>query len=264
MAAGIIQGTVTTTSGETIEMSWLVDDTVTPTKWYNASHPVNSAGASAAFGSGANGATVPRVALATDSPGVTAVGQTTKAASLPVAIASDQEIAHDGVDSGSPTKIGMRALAHGTNPTAVAAADRTDWLANRAGVPWVIGGHPNIITRSHLIADSDGAQTDAALLTVSAGSKIVVTQLSVKADASNTTNVAVKVGFGAATIPAASLAGTAAILLEGQFAASGGHQIGNGSGILGVGADGEDLRITCGDPVSGNLRVTYSYYTIES
>lgn len=90
MAAGIIQGTVTTTSGETIELSWLVDDTGTPTKWWNLGHPVNAAGASVAFGSGANGATVPRVALATDSPGVTALGQAAAAASLPVVIASDQ------------------------------------------------------------------------------------------------------------------------------------------------------------------------------
>ena len=30
---------------------------------------------------------------------------------------------HDAVDDGSPVKIGGRAIAHGTNPTAVAAAD---------------------------------------------------------------------------------------------------------------------------------------------
>ena len=66
MAAGIIQGTVTTTEGETVELSWLVDDTGTPTKWWNVSHLVNSAGNSAAFGSGTNGVTVPRVTVATD------------------------------------------------------------------------------------------------------------------------------------------------------------------------------------------------------
>lgn len=44
MAAGIIQGTVTTTTGETIEMSWLVDDTGTPTKWYNVGHLVGGDG----------------------------------------------------------------------------------------------------------------------------------------------------------------------------------------------------------------------------
>lgn len=44
MPAGIIQGTATTTSGETIELSWLVDDTGTPTKWYNVGHLVGSDG----------------------------------------------------------------------------------------------------------------------------------------------------------------------------------------------------------------------------
>ncbi len=174
------------------------------------------------------------------------------------------DVAAGATDSGNPLKVGMRALAHGTNPTAVAAAQRTDWLANRAGVPWVIGGHPNIITRSHIIAASDGAQTDAALLTISTGSKIVITQISATMDAANSVNVAVKIGFGTATIPAASLAGTAAILLEGQFAGGGGHQKGNGAGIIGIGADNEDLRITSGSPTGGNIRVTYSYYTIES
>lgn len=59
--------------------------------------PTNTAGNAAAFGSGVNGATVPRVALATDSPGVTTLGQTTKSASLPVALASDQLLAVYGI-----------------------------------------------------------------------------------------------------------------------------------------------------------------------
>lgn len=90
MAAGIIYQTVTTTTGETVELAFYVDDTVTPTTWIPARMPVNTAGSPVAFGSGANGATVPRVALATDSPGVTALGQAAMAASLPVAIASNQ------------------------------------------------------------------------------------------------------------------------------------------------------------------------------
>jgi hypothetical protein len=49
----------------------------------------NTAGNADAYGSGANGATVPRVALATDSPGVTTLGQSTAAGSLPVVEASD-------------------------------------------------------------------------------------------------------------------------------------------------------------------------------
>ena len=96
MAAGIIQGTVTTTTGETIEMSWLVDDTVTPTKWYNVSHLVNAAGAGAAFGSGVAGTTVLRVLSATDDPIVT---QLTAGA---LTIAKAEDVASGGGDVGVP------------------------------------------------------------------------------------------------------------------------------------------------------------------
>jgi hypothetical protein len=171
---------------------------------------------------------------------------------------------HDAVDDGSPVKIGGRAIAHGTNPTAVAAADRTDWYFNRAGVPFFIGGHPNVVTKSATIDDADGAQTDASLITVTAGTKIVVTAISATCSAANSGSVAVRIGFAAATLAAASEAGTTGILLEGKFGAGGGHQRGNGAGILGVGADAEDLRITCDDPVGGSLFVTMTYFTIES
>jgi hypothetical protein len=156
------------------------------------------------------------------------------------------------------------AIAHGTNPTAVAAAAKVIPLANRAGIPFMIGGHPNVITKSATIDDADGAQTDASLLTIAGGSKIVVTALSAICASSNSGAVAVRIGFGAATLGAASEAGTAGILLEGKYAASGGNQKGNGAGILGIGGDGEDLRITCDDPAGGSLFVTFSYYTIES
>jgi hypothetical protein len=39
---------------------------------------------------------------------------------------------------------------------------------------------------------------------------------------------------------------------------------GDGSGILGVGADGEDLRITAEAPTSGSASLVVSYYTVES
>jgi hypothetical protein len=179
-------------------------------------------------------------------------------------VAAPGNVAHDDPDSGNGSRIDMVAIAHGTNPTAVAAADRTKLYANRAGIPFVMGGHPNVITRSATIDDADGAQTDASLLTVAGGAKIVITSIGAACSSSNTGSVAVRIGFGAASVPAASEAGTAAVLLEGKFAAGGGWQRGNGSGILGVGADGEDLRITCDDPAGGSLFVTFSYYTIES
>lgn len=174
-------------------------------------------------------------------------------------------VAHDAVDAANPVKIGGRAIAHGSNPTAVAAADRTDWYFSRAGIPFVMGGHPNVVTISAQVQDADGAQTDQAIASVTAGSKIVVTRLTASCDGSTTAPTNIRVGFGAANVPAAAHTGVAGILHEFDgVPAGGGFTIGDGSGILGVGADGEDLRYTMEDPAGGNCTVTASYYTIES
>lgn len=166
-------------------------------------------------------------------------------------------VAHDAVDSGNPVKTGSKAIAHGTNPTAVAAGDRTDNYANRAGVPFVIGGHPNIIT---LEAEYTAAQTDTAVVTVGAGSKIVVTAAAALLDHAATVDVGFRLGFGAATTPTT----TGVVLTHPGVAPGSGYNRGDGSGILGVGADGSDLRITSEVPTTGSLRILVSYYTIES
>ena len=194
-------------------------------------------------------------------------GSATDASSTnPLPVAGVGNVAHDAVDSGAPTKIGAKAIAHGSNPSAVAAADRTDLYANRHGVLFVIGGHPNTITRSTRIADSDGAQADLAIsAAVAAGAKAVVTAISVTCDAGNTNPVAIKVGFGSASIPGDSATGASGVLLDHEGIAPGsGIVIGSGAGILGVGADDEEVRFTCEDPVGGFVIVTISYFTIES
>lgn len=173
------------------------------------------------------------------------------------ALQTGGNIAHDGVDAGNPHKIGGRAIAHGTNPTAVAAADRTDWLFNRAGVPFVIGGHPNVAT---IAAAYTSGQTDVAVITVGAGAKIVVTAIEVICANANTVDTAVYVGFGTANTP--TTAGV--VLTHPGIAAGSGVAIGNGAGMIAVGADNEDLRITCGAPTTGSIRIRVSYYTIES
>jgi hypothetical protein len=173
--------------------------------------------------------------------------------------------AHDAVDGDNPVKVGHKAIAHGSNPTAVAADDRTDWYASRAGVPWVIGGHPNVITETVKVLDADGAQSDVAIVTIGAGLKAVVTRVSAMADNANTGDVRVLVGFGTATIPAPTTAGAAGILAEHPgIPPGGGFTLGNGGGILGVGADNEEIRYTCEDPVGGSVTISVSYYTVES
>ena len=167
------------------------------------------------------------------------------------------DVAHDGADAGNPVKLGAKAIAHGTNPTAVAADDRTNLYANRAGVLFAIGGHPNIVT---LEAEYTSAQTNAAIVTVAGGLKIVVTQIMAVCDKANTVDVGVRIGFAATTTPTT----TGVVLTHPGIAAGSGVSRGDGSGILGVGADGEDLRITSEAPTTGALRVLVSYYTIES
>ena len=129
-------------------------------------------------------------------------------------------------------------------------------------VPCHIGGTQDVICRTTSIADSDGAQTDLNLLaaTVASGTQVVITQLWVKADKDNTTNVAATIGFGAANVPAASAAGTSGLIVDEDVGPGEGHHFGNGSGIIAVGASDEELRMTCGDPVGGRFTVGVTYF----
>lgn len=182
----------------------------------------------------------------------------------PVPVSAQGNVAHDAVDSGNPVKVGAKALAHGANPTAVAAADRTDLYANRHGIPWVIGGHPNVKTREFAWT---AVKTDVAIVTVAAGLKIVVTRLGATIDEATTVGVGVRIGFAAATLPADPADGATAdgmLLTHPGIVPGGGITVGDGSGILGVGADGEDLRITAEVPTTGKGKVNVSWYEVES
>jgi hypothetical protein len=175
------------------------------------------------------------------------------------------DIAHDSPDSGNPVKVGARAIAHGTNPTAVTAADRTDLLANRAGVPFVMGGHPNPVMYGMSITT---AATNAIIgPTIGTGLKLVVTGLTVVLDNASTVFPSVVIGFGTATTPAfATTPGTVKVIAgHPAIPAGGGFSRGDGSGIIGVGADDEELRITTVGTAGGNgLYVLLTGYTIES
>lgn len=172
----------------------------------------------------------------------------------------DGDIAHDAADSGNPVKIGGKALDLGATPTAVTANDRANAAFLRNGVQLILGGDPNIVTKNLQITDADGAQTDTAIVTVSAGTAIVVTKCSVVADNANTTDVSVRIGFGTANTPAADAAQV--ILFHPGIAAGSGVIEGTGAGIIGIGASDEDLRLTCEDPVSGSVSIIVTYFTI--
>lgn len=154
---------------------------------------------------------------------------------------------------------GLVAVAHGSNPDAADAADAVAPIANRHRVQFVIGGHPNVLTLKHTTITT--AVTDAAIITVSSGTKIVVTRISFSLDNASTVFPTVLIGFGATNTPTT----TGVLYSHGGYPAGGSNTIGDGSGILGIGADGDDLRITTTGNATGNgLQVTVSYYTIES
>lgn len=164
-------------------------------------------------------------------------------------------IAHDAVDSGNPLKVGAKAIALGS-VTSVAANDRTNLYADRDGVLMVMAGHPNVQT---VRANYTAAQTNAAIVSTAAG-RLVVTRCSVMVDKACSVDVGVLIGFGASTTPTT----TGVILAHPGLAAGSGLAEGNGSGKIGQGAAGDDIRITSEVPTGGSIDVVVTYYELPS
>jgi hypothetical protein len=173
-------------------------------------------------------------------------------------------VAHGSSNTGAnPDYAGGEAIAHGTNPTAVTAAQRTKAYLSRAGIPFVMGGHPNV---GNYGMSFTTALTNAIIgPTIGSGLILVITRLTVTMDNANTVFPSMVIGFGASTTPAfATTPGTTKVLAgHPGVPAGGGFSIGDGSGIIGIGGDGEELRCTTVGTVT-NGYITISYYTIES
>jgi hypothetical protein len=166
------------------------------------------------------------------------------------------DVAHDAADAGEPVKIGGKALDLGATPTAVTANDRTNASFLRNGVQVVLGGSVDVVTIEAAYAAS--AQTDTALVTVSAGTAIVVTQIQALCDEANTVGVGFRVGFAAANTPTT----TGVVLTHPGVVPGSGVSRGDGAGILGIGASGEDLRVTAEAATGGSIRFLVTYFTI--
>lgn len=184
----------------------------------------------------------------------------TNAGTFATQAATAGDVAHDSADSGNPVKTGFKSIDLGVTPTAVTAGDRSDAYGLRNGIVLQLGGAPNLITKELNVTDADGAQTDAALVTVSAGTAIVVTGVDVMCDGANTADVACRIGFGTANVPSAD--GNALVLSHPGIKAGSGISKGWGGGIVGIGASNEDLRVTCEDPVSGAVNILVQYFTV--
>lgn len=183
------------------------------------------------------------------------------AASDGVSVSGD--VAHGSSDAGEPVKIGYKALAHGANPTAVSAAQRTNSYADRHGIPWVHNGHPFV--RS-FVYNTTGAQTDDALLAaISSGTKYVIVGYHVRLSSAATVAPSVLIGWGASTLPALGASGADGVedLIDYHPSLVPGAGFGQDSCYI-PGGDGIEPRITCTAPTSGTLAVVIRAFTIES
>ena len=163
----------------------------------------------------------------------------------------------------NPSMLGLYAANLGANPADVTAGQATRWYGLRNGLPFVMGGHPNILTREWVITDADGAQTNAQLLTVGGGVRIVVTQAQMVMSGANTGEVAGRLGLSGTGLSAPSpTTGIGGIILSGKFSKNGGLSRGTGAAIIAIGGDGDDLVLTCDDPAGGDIRILVSYFTI--
>jgi hypothetical protein len=264
MALGVRKDAVTALAGSDADYQPMIFD-ASGRLWVNntgATQPISAASLPLPTGaatSALQGGGLPS-ALASDRLKVDGSGVTQPVSGTVTASNATGDLAHDDADSTSkPVKIGGRAIAHGSNPSAVAADDRTNWYFNRAGVPFVIGGHPNIISIGFNLSS---ATSNAALITISTGSKIVITQIQVIAGTDVSTTPSVLIGFGTANTPAIGNAGN--VLSHPAIPGGGGVSRGDGSGIIAVGADDEDLRYTTGTITGGSVHCLVSYYTVPS
>ncbi len=166
------------------------------------------------------------------------------------------EVAAGSSDSGNPVKIGTKAGNMGADPTAVTTGQRANVPSNLHGIPFVQPGHPNVQT---IKANFTAAQTDTALVTVAASHKIIVTRSRV-ALSNASTNTSFTIGFGTASTPT-----TTGVVHSHPGLPPGLHDTeGDGSGMLGCGADNEDLRLTSSVPTGGSFDVNISYYVLPA
>ena len=120
----------------------------------------------------------------------------------------------------------------------------------------VVGRSQISTFRAHYTA----AQTNVQVIAGASGTRIVVTRVSILSSNAVTVNVSAVVGFGASTTPT----GAGVLASHPNIAPGSGIQEGNGQGVLGIGADGQSVFITCSVPTTDSIDVLVTYYTLTT
>jgi hypothetical protein len=104
------------------------------------------------------------------------------------------------------------------------------------------------------------AQTDVAIVTAAAGTTIIVTGALFDCANANTVDVSVRIGMAQTNTPTT----TGVFLSHPGIPPGGGVNRMGGGGMIAIGADGDDVRITSSVPTTGSCRAVITYYTIGS
>lgn len=154
------------------------------------------------------------VAVSPNSAGVTPLGQAAKAASLPVTMAADQEIAHGSADSGNPAKVGGKAV--NAEPAAVSNGSRANFITDLVGKLIVmLYANPENFVSGAITTAMTGTTSTSLVAAPAAGLRNYITQITVSnAHATVGTDVIIQDGNAGTTlytIPAAAVYGGAVI-----------------------------------------------------
>jgi hypothetical protein len=140
----------------------------------------------------------------------------TNAGTFAVQAASAGDVAHDAADSGNPVKVGGKAVS--SEPTAVAAADRTNFITDLVGKQIVLPyANPENFVSGAITSAMTGTTSTSLVSAPGSGLRNYITTIIVSnAHATVGTDVIIQDGSGGTTlltIPAAAVYGGAAITL---------------------------------------------------
>lgn len=125
-------------------------------------------------------------------------------------------VAHDGVDSGNPVKVGARAISSLASATMVSAADRTDAMSDLDGTILVRSGFPLGDLTSERVSNTDGASTAFTNFGATANVRNYVTAITIFNSSATAGYVDFRDGTGGSVLFTVPIpAGSGAVLCNG-------------------------------------------------
>jgi len=151
-----------------------------------------------------------------------------------------------------------RAVDVGVSPAGVGAGIVAPWPTTRQGIPFMVGGHPNIQTKNFQITAAEGGQVGTAIVAGAVGKSIIVTKITVNTANTNSGDTSVRIGFGESATPNPD--DLQVLFYQSAMDASQSQSEGSGAGVIGIGAENESLRLSCTSPTGGDLNIVVTYW----